>query len=271
MELLKRGTAQPGFRWMFERDLKFIKFGVLSLKQGEEHTFKTKGEEACFVLLAGRCDAAVGERDFGEIGKRRSVFEGRPYSVYVPRNSSLSVKAKTDINAAICTAPCESNREPALVSPDQVRCRSVGRWNWRRDVCDIMGNESTIPEKLIVGETFNPPGNWSSAPPHKHDVSDLPRESKLEEVYFYKLNPPQGFALQRVYTQDGELDEAFVVRDGDAISIPKGYHPVVAAPGYSLYYLWVLAGEERVMRPNDDPDHAWLKNCEGIIAEIGRT
>ncbi len=270
MDLLRRNPKRPGFHWMFKDELKFIRLGILNLNQGEDYDFSTKDEEGCLVLLSGTCRAVAGEKDFGRIGNRRSVFEGKPYSIYVPRKSSLSITAETDLAAAICTAPSRSDREASAIGPDDVRCRSVGRWNWRRDVCDIMGNDSPIPERLIVGETFNPPGNWSSAPPHKHDVADLPRESKLEEVYFYKLKPPQGFALQRIYTTDGEVDEAFVVRDGDAISIPRGYHPVVAAPGYSLYYLWVLAGEQRIMRPNDDPQHSWLKNCEQIIAEATR-
>jgi 5-deoxy-glucuronate isomerase len=131
-----------------------------------------------------------------------------------------------------------------------------------------MGNDSDIPQNLIVGETINPPGNWSSSPPHKHDVDDLPMESKLEEVYFYKLKPQQGFGLQRIYSDDGDLDEAYVIRDGDTVAFPRGYHPVVAAPGYQLYYLWVLAGEKRIMCPNDDPDHAWVKDTEPIISEI---
>jgi 5-deoxy-glucuronate isomerase len=118
---------------------------------------------------------------------------------------------------------------------------------------------------LIIGETFNPPGNWSSSPPHKHDRDDPPREEKFEEVYFYRLDPPQGFALQRVYSADGDLDVCYAVKHNDAVVLPRGYHPVVAAPGYRLYYLWVLAGQSRNPVWSEDPAHSWIHD----VAERG--
>jgi 5-deoxy-glucuronate isomerase len=108
---------------------------------------------------------------------------------------------------------------------------------------------------LLVGETFNPPGNWSSYPPHKHDGRD--GEPRLEEVYHYRIDPPQGFGHQTLYTSDGE-SVTHVVRDGDAVLLPYGYHPVAAAPGYRLYYLWALAGAERRMALYEDPQHKWV-------------
>ncbi len=271
MNLLRTGKPIPGYQSLVDDPelCSFIKFGVLNLAEGKAFQDSTANEEACLVILGGICSVVVGDERWEKVGARPNVFDGNPYSVYIPMDTSLEVSAKTDCAIALCRAPAKSARPPRLITPDDVKCRTVGQWNWKRRVCDIMGNDSEIPETLIVGETFNPPGNWSSAPPHKHDVDDLPRESKLEEVYYYKLKPSQGFGLQRVYTADGELDESYVVRDGDAVAIPRGYHPVVAAPGYSLYYLWVLAGENRIMRPNDDPNHAWLKNCEDILSQIG--
>jgi 5-deoxy-glucuronate isomerase len=270
MNLLRESTPAPGYQSIVDdpKLASLIKFGLLNLVAGESHQEKGGEEEVCIVILGGECTVDAGEKSWQDVGGRRDVFDGMPHSVYVPRDTPFTVKAEGDCSAAICRAPARTKKTPELIPPGDVKCRSVGKRNWERRVCDIMGNDSAVPDTLIVGETFNPPGNWSSAPPHKHDVADLPRQSKLEEVYYFKLKPRQGFGFQRVYTADGEIDEAYVLGDGDVIAIPRGYHPVVAAPGYQLYYLWVLAGEERMMRPLDDPDHAWLKDCEPIISEM---
>ena len=110
----------------------------------------------------------------------------------------------------------------------------------------------------MVGETINPPGNWSSYPPHKHDRHAPPDEVALEELYYYRFKPETGFGVQLIY--DDRDETARIVRDGDVVAIPSGYHPVVAAPGYSLYYLWVMAGEGRMLAPYFDPTHAWVQN-----------
>jgi len=109
-----------------------------------------------------------------------------------------------------------------------------------------------------VVEVITPGGNWSSYPPHKHDRENLPHESRLEETYYHRLNPSQGYAVQRVYTDDRSLDEVMVVQDRDVVLVPEGYHPVGAAYGYDLWYLNVMAGPERIWRFHNDPDHAWL-------------
>jgi len=149
------------------------------------------------------------------------------------------------------------------VRPSQVLSRDVGAANWARRVEDVLATAQ--PTVLQLGETTNPPGNWSSYPPHKHDTAVPGQEVVLEEIYHYRLRPRQGFGVQCIYTADRELDEAVIVRDGDTVVIPKGYHPVVAGPGYRLYYLWMLAGPRRLMQPNDAPDHAWVKAVEPML------
>jgi 5-deoxy-glucuronate isomerase len=119
----------------------------------------------------------------------------------------------------------------------------------------ILGPEHTAG-RLLLGETINPPGNWSFYPPHKHDTQAPPREVKLEEVYYFHIDPPEGFGVQIRY---GGGEECFTVRRGDTAAIKAGYHPVVAAPGYRLYYLWVMAGEGRQMIPHLDPRYAWVQ------------
>ena len=108
-------------------------------------------------------------------------------------------------------------------------------------------------------EVFTPSGNWSSYPPHKHDVHNPPGEVDLEEIYYYRIDRPEGYAIQKVYTADRRLDETITVRDGEMVLIPEGYHPVVAAPGYNVYYLNALAGSARSMAASDDPAYAWVR------------
>ncbi len=153
--------------------------------------------------------------------------------------------------------------EPAatarIVTPADHRVADVGSGNWARQVRTILGPEHAAG-RLIVGETVNPPGNWSSYPPHKHDEDNPPHEVQLEEVYYFKFDPPGGFGVQLRYDGKGDpADEVFVVRDGDVAIIKSGYHPVVGAPGYAFYYLWVMAGHGRRMAPALDPRHAWVQ------------
>jgi len=154
--------------------------------------------------------------------------------------------------------------EPVLIFPAEASTKVIGQNNWQRSVVTSVG-DNVLANRLIVGETLNPPGNWSSSPPHKHD-QDLGEESKMEEVYLYKFNPPQGFGLQRIYTSPDDpspLDVTYAVKDGDVVVLPRGYHPVVAAPGYQLLYLWALAGETRNYGAwSDDPDHSWIKGLK---------
>jgi len=114
-------------------------------------------------------------------------------------------------------------------------------------------------------EVYTPAGSWSSYPPHKHDVHrvDSPGrilKADLEETYFYKLERPEGYAIQRVYTTDLRLNEVLVARNNDVVLVPEGYHPVAAAHGYTTYYLNFLAGSAQSLANSDDPEHAWIKD-----------
>ena len=113
-------------------------------------------------------------------------------------------------------------------------------------------------ERLIVVEVYTPGGNWSSYPPHKHDTDDLPAESSLEETYYHRLHPAQGFAFQRVYTDDRSLDQSMAVEDHDVVMVPRGYHPVVVPYGYDSYYLNLMAGPTREWHFRNDPAHEWM-------------
>lgn len=244
------------------RYLKFLDFSLLSLKKGEEFEKHSKGRETGLVILGGKCSVKIKNKIFKKIGERKDVFSGKATAFYIPSGITYKIKADTDVEIAIFSAPSKKKEtEPVLITPSDVKVKKVGRGNFEREVHDIIvENLEITPEYLLVGETFNPPGNWSSYPPHKHDEEKLPFENSLEEIYHYRVFPAQGFGLQRIYTKNRKFEKVYVVENKTTVVIPFGYHPVVAAPGYSLYYLWGLAGEKRVMKPNDDPLHKWVKN-----------
>ena len=248
------------------QDLQHLSFGVARLSRGQEWEMQTGGEELVAVVLTGQLDAASGQQRWEGLGGRATVFAGRATAVYVPPRGRLWVRAADDgVAVALCQSPVLPGQEmpaPYVIRPEDVRVSARGRVPFLREVHDILDG-SRPAARLVVGETFNAAGNWSSYPPHKHDEARADEEACLEELYYYQLDPEQGFAAQFLYTPDGAVDEVHRVRQGDVMLIPRGYHPVAAAPGYRLYYLWVMAGEGRRLRPYDDPAHAWVKGAPG--------
>jgi 5-deoxy-glucuronate isomerase len=240
-----------------EREGDLIGLALADLVTGQ--SLETPGAlETVVVVLGGVVDVAANGESLGSAGGRSSVFEGPGYAVYAPSGIALRLTATGSAQLAIATAPAgEGAPEKArIIGPADQRLADVGKGNWARSVRTILGPEHAAG-RILIGETINPPGNWSSYPPHKHDRQAPPEEVRLEEVYLFKLDPPEGFGIQVRYDDDGT--EAFTVRDGDAAVIRSGYHPVVAAPGYSLYYLWVMAGDGRQMIPHFDPAYAWVQ------------
>jgi 5-deoxy-glucuronate isomerase len=240
---------------------RFIELRSGELGPGEEVRLDEGDDvEVAAVVLRGAVEASADGRELGMAGGREDVFEGPGHAVYAPPGARLALAA-TGAGAAlaVASAPVADGGEPGparVISPADQRIAYVGRGNWTRSVRTILGPEHPAG-RLLLGETINPPGNWSSYPPHKHDRHSPPDEVELEEVYFFKFKPAAGFGVQVRY--DGRHEEAFVVRDGDVALIPSGYHPVVAAPGYALYYLWVMAGRGREMAPRFDPHHVWVQ------------
>ncbi|MCX2525064.1 5-deoxy-glucuronate isomerase [Larsenimonas rhizosphaerae] len=235
-----------------------IGFRVHRLARGQRLEAGSGDQEVCLVLITGRANVACGEHRFADIGKRMDVFEQiPPYAVYLPNGVDYSVEATTELELAVCAAPGYGNHVPRLIAPEHIRQSTRGKGTNTRHVHDILP-ETEAADSLLVVEVFTPAGNWSSYPPHKHDADNLPHESQLEETYYHRINPSQGFAFQRVYTDDRSLDETMAVEDGCCVLVPGGYHPVGAAHGYSLYYLNVMAGPKRVWKFHNDPDHEWL-------------
>ncbi len=225
----------------------------LYLENGSSERYIQAGEEAVLILQQGSGTLAAGGSSWHV--SRSGVFTERATALYLPPNVELTVTADAQLEAILVSTPAKGSGSPALVSPSGVVVNQRGKDNFTREVHDIFVRDPYVT-RLMIGETFNPPGNWSSYPPHKHDGRN--GEPKLEEVYHFRIDPPQGFGYQTIYTNEGE-SVTHQVKDRDAVLLPYGYHPVAAAPGYRLYYLWAMAGEQRAMALYEDPAHKWIR------------
>ena len=237
-----------------------VGFRALRLRAGEVESLDTGTRELCLVVLTGTVDVTVDGQTHANLGTRRSVFdEMAPAAVYVPSGRQVAVRAASDAEVALCSAPCDTQpRSVRVIDPATMKRSVRGQGSNTRYVCDILPHDDPTAAHLLVVEVVTPAGHSSSYPPHKHDVESPPCETQLEETYYHRLNPPQGFAFQRVYTDDRSLDEACAVENHDVVMVPRGYHPVVAPHGYDLYYLNVMAGPNRFWVFHNDPVHEWM-------------
>lgn len=242
-----------------ETGLKFIeKFGVLKLANGGSYTDMDLGAETSLIIFQGKCNFKSKKSNFENIGGRMSVFDGLPTAIYIPPGEEYTISSQ-DAEVGICRAKCDvSGGVPILINEEQVKVMKVGRDNWSREVRLILGPGS-VAKKMIVGETINPPGNWSGYPPHRHEKDNLPTESLHDELYFFKTDKPQGWGIERIYSPERDVNELVYLQNNTVTYMPWGYHPIVAAPGYYLYYMFFLAGNQTVLGQYEDPDHSWIK------------
>jgi 5-deoxy-glucuronate isomerase len=240
---------------------RYVGFEVLRLQQGHGKERDTGGREVCLVFVQGTCDVSAAGQEWRGLGGRPSPFDGRPDAVYLPPGTRYEVTAAGEgAELALCSAPAPNGGAEARRLPgSEIEVETRGFGAQERSVVPILMADREA-ESLLVCEVLTPPGHWSSYPPHKHDRDALPEESYLEETYYHRIDPPRGFALQRVYTGDGNLDETLAVRDRDVVLVPRGYHTVSAPPGYAVYYLNVMAGPQRTWAIANDPDHEWMLN-----------
>ncbi|HEY3179169.1 MAG TPA: 5-deoxy-glucuronate isomerase [Casimicrobiaceae bacterium] len=238
---------------------KYVGFAAYRLNSGDSLTVQRKGDELCIVVLAGRITVKRGNETWRDIGERRDVFEDRaPYAVYLPPGDEVVVTAHTQAEIGVASAPAATGLFSArLIEPSAMKRFARGAGLNERFVCDILPQSEPAAHLLVV-EVRTPSGHSSSYPPHKHDSDNLPEESALEETYYHRLQPAQGFAFQRVYTDDRSLDESLAVEDHDVVLVPRGYHPVVVPFGYESYYLNVMAGPKREWHFKNDPAHEWM-------------
>lgn len=236
----------------------YLSMQARRLHAGMTYSGETGDCEYVHVILGGRCHVRTSRGDYESIGRRPDVFSGMPHAVYVPRHTHFTLEALTDgFEVATCWVPCDTDHPLQLVTPAQSAVELRGGGNASRQINSILPPGFDC-QRLVAVEVYTPSGNWSSYPPHKHDRDDLPAESMLEETYYHRFSPPQGFGFQRVYSDDRSIDETMTIEDRDVVLVPRGYHPVGAAHGYDLYYLNVMAGPRRAWKFHNDPTHEWM-------------
>jgi 5-deoxy-glucuronate isomerase len=240
-----------------EAGWEYLSFRVWQLAAGQTLEDHTQQEEVGLVVLRGRVTIQSQGGRWEGIGERANVFDGKPYVVYLPPRTPFTLTAADDCEIARAGAKAQHGAAARLITPAEIGEEVRGEGNAQRTIRHVL--EADRPaEHLFLVEVITPSGNWSSYPPHKHDTNDPPRETYLEETYYHRLQPVQGFGFQRVYTPDRSLDETVVIRDGLLVLVPRGYHVTVVAPGYELYYLNVMAGPVRAWHFTTDPDHSWV-------------
>ena len=237
----------------------YVGFGLHDLAAGTSIVVDGTGDEVCLVLLSGNARFIAGDLDTGMLQGRASVFDRvSPQAVYVPMNTGWRVEAGSDAEIAACRAPGTGGTlPPRLIGDQNMPMETRGTGTNVRQVCNILP-ETEPADSLLVVEVITPAGNWSSYPPHKHDTDNLPEESYLEETYYHRINPPQGYVLHRVYDDSRDLDETMAAEDRTVVLVPRGYHPVGAPHGYESYYLNVMAGPKRIWKFKNDPAHEWM-------------
>jgi 5-deoxy-glucuronate isomerase len=251
--------------------LEYIHFQVRRLQAQRTWSFETGEHELAVVLLSGNVGVESNRGRWSSIGERKDVFSAPPSALYLPRHTTFTVTAATDSEFAVAWVATDQDHEPRLVSPQDVPVEIRGGDNATRHINNIIPPGFDC-HRLVVVEVYTPSGNWSSYPPHKHDIHKTDAdgnvvEADLEEIYYYKLDRPEGFAFQRIYTAPESplhragfpIDAALLARDNDVVLVPEGYHPVTSAPGYTTYYLNVLAGSAQSLANSEDPAHAWVK------------
>jgi 5-deoxy-glucuronate isomerase len=270
MSYFESVPSAAGLNRLPSNPFKLLDFNYLILADGAEFKGSTGDREFCAVLLGGKGTFTVNGQALGNVGSRPNVFSGKPHSVYIPCGSDYTVTARGRVEVGLVSAPSDLRTAPYIIGPDKVTTGVWGAANFTRNFHQILtlaGQPELPAQRLIVGETYTPSGNWSTFPPHRHEKEDLPREAYHEELYFFKVSPPDGFGITRYYND--EIDTGYIVRDNTILMAPKGYHTVVSAPGYMTYYLWALAGNHRIQATADDPTLSWVSRTVPMLKALG--
>jgi 5-deoxy-glucuronate isomerase len=237
---------------------KYLSFSVVSMSAGDTRTVVTVGNEMAFVPLEGQGVFSVNGQQH-QIS-RKSVFDEPPHILYVPPDQKVTIKASADFEFAYGGAPAEGKYPMRLFEPSEMKQEVRGGGVATRQVNHVLSYPLPA-ERLILFEVYVPGGMYSGWPPHCHDR--YAGSPYLEEVYYYRVNPQEGYAIHRNYRLDNDFDEVFTVRNGDLVLVTQGFHPVAVPPGSNVYFLNYLAGdllsEDRGTPPYDDPNWAWMK------------
>ncbi len=263
-------SSERGLNPLPSSPFQLLDLGHLVLADGERFEAATGGREFLAVVLGGKATFTAAGRTFAQVGGRANVFSGKPHSVYLPRQCSYTIAAQGALQVALVSAPSDLDTDPYVIAPDRVATGMWGAANFSRGFHQILtlASQPDLPAaRLVVGETFTPSGNWSTYPPHRHEHDDLPREACHEELYLFKVSPADGFGIARYYND--EIDTGFIVHDNTVLMAPNGYHTVVSAPGYTTYYLWALAGSQRVQASVEDAAQAWVTRTVPMLKALG--
>jgi len=254
-----RNTARP-INLEIGEGLAFIGFEIRRLSAGQTLSPPADARnETCLVAISGTAELSLSGTAPEPFGARPTPFAGLPHAAYLPPGGKWRLRAETTVEIAICKAPASIGGGTCQrIGPERLAVETRGRSTNTRYVTNILCEGDGVAETLFVIELRTPGGHSSSYPPHKHDTENLPSETALEETYYSRFDPPQGFAFQRIYTDDRSIDEALVLRDGTLSLVPRGYHPCAVCHGYEMYQLCVMAGPRRLWRFTNDPDHDWL-------------
>jgi len=229
-----------------------------SRSKNEFYISRTGRSEAALIVLGGTCHVSGDGFEFKHVGERKDVFSGKPYTIYLPYGKSYQIEAVTDVEIAWTASPSDLKTDAYVITPAQVKEVHIGKENYQRDAF-LMLTDAFPSKHFFIGEAYVPSGNHASYPPHRHDFDNLPVEVDMEELYFFRFNPSQGYGIQKLYTDDRSIDFTGTIKHNDTTLLPKGYHPVINAPGYTMYYLWIMSGRNhRKFLSVVDPDHEWI-------------
>ena len=261
-DLLKKPFGTRGKVHQITRESagwRYVGFSLYRLKAGDEAAEVTGDLEVILVMVEGKAAITGGGQDWGVLGDRMNVFEKTPpHCLYLPNGTDWAAKAETDCVIGVCTAPGIGGHKARRIGPDGITLTERGTGTNTRHINNIAMENEDYCDSLLVTEVFTPAGHWSSYPSHRHDEDDYPRITYLEETYYHRLNPTSGFGIQRVYTDDGGLDQTMAVSDGDLVLVPRGHHPCGAPYGFEMYYLNVMAGPLRKWRFVPAPQVEWI-------------
>lgn len=265
-------TREPGTNGLAENPCKLLDFSFLRLPDHHSHAGNSGEWEILAVILGGRCSATLGNKHHERIGARGNVFGGRPHALYIPPGTDFQFTGIGTVEIALCMArakPGVTAPESFLITPDQVSGGVWGAANFTRNFHALLVDTDKPVHRLIVGETFTPSGNWSTYPPHKHEQELPGKEVFMEEMYYFRVDAPDGFGLLKHYTDDKSIDTVYTVRDHSICKIDRGYHTYVSAPGYTGYYLWFLAGDHRTQNAFTDPSLGWVGKAVPMLRQLG--
>jgi 5-deoxy-glucuronate isomerase len=254
---------------------RYLTFRAVGLGTGDTLDVGGDGIETCVVPVEGGVAVEIGRRTI-ELPGRAAPFDALPSALYLPPDTRARLVGWPSRDeqlaiVAIASAPASRREgvaaEPIAIRPSEIAVEIRGGGNATRQINHIIA-PGFPADRLLVVEVLTPSGNWSSWPPHKHDVDAMPGEAVLEEIYYYRFRRPEAWAVQRLYRRpdtplarsSGPRDALWAVRGGDVVIVTDGYHPFVASHGDDAYYLNALAGDRRTMACSFDPDLDWVRS-----------